>query len=218
MKIKTQAKLSKKVVSSIEPTVVKRGLPKKVVLLLALVLLASLGIPFAKKYKSLFIVGRVNGLVVSRWELERAMNERYAKTTFDDLASTTLLKQQTKKNDVTVSKDELEKEIAATEQRLGGKEALQSTLDRLGYSQSRFEEEMKTQVMVRKLAEKLFKIEVADQEVEKFYNDNKNLFPDKKLADVKLDIFQNLTEQKLQQQFTTWFQEEKGKATIQSYL
>ncbi len=216
MKRKTQPKSSKKVVLS-EP-VVKRGLSKKAVLLLALVLLAALSILFAKKYRSLFVVGKVNGQVVSRWELEKAMNDRYAKTTFDDLASTTLLKQQTKKNDVTVSKDELEKEIAATEQRLGGKEALQSTLDRLGYSQSRFEEEMKTQVMVRKLAEKLFKIEVTDQEVEKFYNDNKTLFPDKKLADVKLDIFQNLTEQKLQQQFTTWFQEEKGKATIQSYL
>lgn len=217
MKRKTQSKSSKKVVPSIEPAV-KRGLPKKVVLLLALVLLVALGVLFAKKYKSLFIVGKVNGQVVSRWQLEKAMNDRYATTTFDDLASTTLLKQQTKKNDVTVSKDELEKEIAATEQRLGGKEALQSTLDRLGYSQSRFEEEMRTQVMVRKLAEKLFKIEVTDQEVEKFYNDNKTLFPDKKLADVKLDIFQNLTEQKLQQQFTTWFQEEKGKATIQSYL
>ena len=216
MKRKTQPKSSKKVVLS-EP-VVKRGLSKKAVLLLALVLLAALSILFAKKYRSLFVVGKVNGQVVSRWELEKAMNDRYAKTTFDDLASTTLLKQQTKKNDVTVSKDELKKEIEATEQRLGGKEALQSTLDRLGYSQSRFEEEMKTQVVVRKLAEKLFKIEVADQEVEKFYNDNKTLFPDKKLADVKLDIFQNLTEQKLQQQFTTWFQEEKGKATIQSYL
>lgn len=225
MKRKIQSKLSKKVISSSAVTeylpsesAVKRGLSKKVVLLLALVLFASLGVLFAKKYKSLFIVGKVNGQVVSRWELEKAMNDRYASTTFDDLASTTLLKQQTKKNDVTVSKDELEKEIAATEQRLGGKEALQSTLDRLGYSQSRFEEEMRTQVMVRKLAEKLFKIEVTDQEVEKFYNDNKTLFPDKKLADVKLDIFQNLTEQKLQQQFTTWFQEEKGKATIQSYL
>ena len=156
--------------------------------------------------------------MVSRWELEKALNDRYAKTVFDDLASTTLLKQLAKKNDIVVSKDELKKEIEATEQRLGGKEALQATLDRLGYSQTRFEEEMKTQVTVRKLAEKLFKIEVTDQEVAKFYDDNKTLFPDKKLEEVKLDILQNLTEQKLQQQFTTWFQEEKGKATIQSYL
>ena len=150
--------------------------------------------------------------------MEKALNDRYAKTVFDDLASTTLLKQLAKKNDIVVSKDELKKEIEATETRLGGKEALQATLDRLGYSQTRFEEEMKTQVTVRKLAEKLFKIEVTDQEVAKFYDDNKTLFPDKKLEEVKLDILQNLTEQKLQQQFTTWFQEEKGKATIQSYL
>ena len=191
---------------------------KTLVILLALVLAAGIGTIMAKRYKNLVIVGKVNGLVVSRWELEKALNDRYAKTVFDDLASTTLLKQLAKKNDIVVSKDELKKEIEATEQRLGGKEALQATLDRLGYSQTRFEEEMKTQVTVRKLAEKLFKIEVTDQEVAKFYDDNKTLFPDKKLEEVKLDIFQNLTEQKLQQQFTTWFQEEKGKATIQSYL
>jgi len=191
---------------------------KTLVILLALVLAAGIGTIMAKRYKNLVIVGKVNGLVVSRWELEKALNDRYAKTVFDDLASTTLLKQLAKKNDIVVSKDELKKEIEATEQRLGGKEALQATLDRLGYSQTRFEEEMKTQVTVRKLAEKLFKIEVTDQEVAKFYDDNKTLFPDKKLEEVKLDIFQNLTEQKLQQQFTTWFQEEKGKAAIQSYL
>ena len=191
---------------------------KTLVILLALVLAAGIGTIMAKRYKNLVIVGKVNGLIVSRWELEKALNDRYAKTVFDDLASTTLLKQLAKTNDIVVSRDELKKEIEATETRLGGKEALQTTLDRLGYSQTRFEEEMKTQVTVRKLAEKLFKIEVTDQEVAKFYDDNKTLFPDKTLDDVKLDIFQNLTEQKLQQQFTTWFQEEKGKAAIQSYL
>ena len=224
MKRKTQPKSSKKVsaasVMPFEEPSVKTGpfSKKTLVIILALVLAAGIGTIMAKRYKNLVVVGKVNGLVVSRWELEKAMNDRYAKTVFDDLASTTLLKQLAKKNDIAVSKDELKKEIEVTEQRLGGKEALQATLDRLGYSQGRFEEEMKTQVTVRKLAEKLFKIEVTDQEVAKFYDDNKTLFPDKKLEEVKLDILQNLTEQKLQQQFTTWFQEEKGKATIQSYL
>ena len=224
MKRKTQSKSSKKVSAASvmpfeEPSLKTGSFSKKtLVILLALVLAAGIGTIMAKRYKNLVIVGKVNGLVVSRWELEKALNDRYAKTVFDDLASTTLLKQLAKKNDIVVSKDELKKEIEATEQRLGGKEALQATLDRLGYSQTRFEEEMKTQVTVRKLAEKLFKIEVTDQEVAKFYDDNKTLFPDKKLEEVKLDILQNLTEQKLQQQFTTWFQEEKGKAAIQSYL
>ena len=215
MKRKTQSKPVNKV-----PAVVKTKTfsKKTLVILLAIVLAAGIGTIMAKRYKNLVIVGKVNGLIVSRWELEKALNDRYAKTVFDDLASTTLLKQLAKTNDIVVSKDELKKEIEATETRLGGKEALQTTLDRLGYSQTRFEEEMKTQVTVRKLAEKLFKIEVTDQEVAKFYDDNKTLFPDKTLDDVKLDIFQNLTEQKLQQQFTTWFQEEKGKAAIQSYL
>src|SRR3990167_10054752 len=116
---------------------------KTLVILLAIVLAAGIGTIMAKRYKNLVIVGKVNGLVVSRWELEKALNDRYAKTVFDDLASTTLLKQLAKKNDIVVSKDELKKEIEATDTRLGGKEALQATLDRLGYSQTRFEEEMR---------------------------------------------------------------------------
>lgn len=224
MNKKTKSKSSKKVsvesVMSVDAMPAKsRSFSKKtLVIILAIILAVGVGTMMAKKYKNIFIVGKVNGQVVTRWELEKTMNDRYAKTSFDDLASTTLLKQLATKNEVSVSQDEIKKEIETTEARLGGKEALQATLDRLGYSQTRFEEEMKTQVLVRKLAEKLMKIEVTDQEVETFYKDNKNLFPDQKLADVKLDIFQNLTEQKLQQQFTTWFQEEKGKAAIQSYL
>ncbi len=224
MKRKTQTRLAKKTsVIATSPTIegsqnIKSMSRKTLVALLALILVIGLGALTAKKNKSLFIVGKVNDQYVTRLELEKAMNDRYAKSTFDDLVSTVLLKQLAKKNNIVVSADEIKKEVESTETRLGGKEALQSTLERLGYTQIRFEEEMRVQVLVRKLAEKQFKTEVTDQEVAGFYNDNKTLFPDKKLDEVKLEILQNLTEQKLQQQFSTWFQEEKGKATVKSYL
>lgn len=193
--------------------------PKKAVLvLLSLLLIVSLGVLVAKKYRSLFVVGKVNGQFITRLELEKSMNDRYAKATFDDLASTNLLYQLAASNSITVTDEELKKEISDTETRLGGKEALNSTLDRMGYTQERFSKEMSMLVLEKKLAAKLFKSEVTDAEVSKFYTDNKTLFPDKKLDDVKADITNNLVSQKLQQQFTTWFQEQKDKAVIKSYL
>jgi foldase protein PrsA len=200
-------------------TIVTSKPPKKTVLvLLSLLLVISLGVLAAKKYKSLFVVGKVNGQFITRLELEKSMNDRYAKATFDDLASTNLLYQLASQNGVTVSDEELNKEIADTETRLGGKEALTSTLDRMGYTQDRFTKEMNMLVLEKKLAAKLFKAEVSDEEVAKFYTDNKTLFPDKKLDEVKADISNNLVSQELQQQFTTWFQEQKDKAVIKSYL
>ena len=200
-------------------TIVTSKPPKKTLLvLLSFLLIISLGVLAAKKYKSLFVVGKVNGQFITRLELEKSMNDRYAKATFDDLASTNLLYQLASQNGVTVSDEELNKEISDTETRLGGKEALNSTLDRMGYTKERFTKEMTMLVLEKKLAAKIFKAEVSDEDVAKFYTDNKTLFPDKKLDEVKADITNNLVSQELQQQFTTWFQEQKDKAVIKSYL
>src|SRR3989344_4169183 len=103
--------------------------PKKFFVVLALVvLLGSLLVLGAKKYKGLVIAGKVNGQVITRWQLEKSLNDRYSKQTLDDLAGTILVQQLAKENGVTVTDEDVNNEIAATEQRLGGKEALQTTL------------------------------------------------------------------------------------------
>ena len=88
----------------------------------------------------------------------------------------------------------------------------------MGYTMVRLEDEMRVQVLVKKLAEKVLKIEVAEDEIQKFFNDNKTLFPSKTFDEVKDDIKQNLLQQKNQQEFATWFADQKKNANIQSYL
>src|SRR3989344_959513 len=192
--------------------------PKKFFVLAMIVLLGGLLLLGAKKYKGLIVAGKVNGQVVTRLQLEKTLNDRYAKQTFDDLAGTILVKQLAKQNAVVISEEDVNNEITATEQRLGGKEALQTTLDRMGYTTARFQDEMRTQVLVAKLASKVLTVDVTDDEVKKFFDENKTLFPDKKFDEVKADIKLNLTQQKVQQEFTTWFAEQKKQASIASYL
>lgn len=224
MKTKTPTRSPKKaletpVMSEKETTMNVNVAPRKLFVILALiVLLGGLLIIGAKKYKSIIIAGKVNGKPITRWELEKALNARYAKSTFDDLAGNVLVQQLTAQNQVTVTDDEVNKEIDATTQRLGGKEALQATLDRMGYTNTRFQDEMRIQVLVKKLAEKVIKVEITDDEIMKFFQDNKTLFPKKTFDEAKEDIRQNLLQQKTQQQFTAWFQDQKKKASIQSYL
>lgn len=221
---KTQSKVTRRATASkqstpVEETVNVTVAPKKLwLILLLLVLLVLTGLFFSKKYRGLVLVGTVNGKIVTRWELEKALNDRYAKQTFDDLVGSLLLIQLAAQNQVVASPDEVGKEITATEERLGGKEALNATLERMGFSQKRFQEEMNNQVVVRKLAEKLFKAEVADDEVKKFFDENKTLFPNKKFDEVKADIRLNLKQQKLQEQFGVWFQDQRKNAVVISYL
>lgn len=192
--------------------------PKKFIILALIVLLGGMLIIGGKKYKGLIIAGKVNGRPITRFELEKALNSRFAKQTFDDLASNLLVQQLALQNQVTVSEDEVNKEIEATSVRLGGKEALTTTLDRMGYTMDRLRDEMRVQVLVKKLADKVLKIEVTDAEIQKFFDDNKTLFPKKTFDEVKEDIKQNLLQQKNQQEFATWFADQKKKASIQSYL
>lgn len=223
-KTKTPTRLSKKVAVAEMSYPEKEAVnvtvaPKKFFVVLALiVLLGGLLVLGGKKYKGLVVAGKVNGQVITRWQLEKALNDRYAKQTLDDLAGSILVKQLAKENGVVVSDEDVSNEIVATEQRLGGKEALQTTLDRMGYTNARFQEEMRTQVLVAKLAAKVLKVEVTDAEVKKFFDENKTLFPNKKFDEVKEDIKQNLVQQKVQQEFTTWFADQKKKANIVSYI
>ncbi len=223
MKTKTTPKLSKKVVKNSSPSVevspqrVDRP-TKRFIILAIIILLGGIIALGSKKYKNLIIVGKVNGRPVTRLELEVALNSRYGQQTFDDLASNILVQQLAAKNEVTVSDDEVSQEIEATSVRLGGKEALTATLDRMGYTMVRLEDEMRVQVLVKKLAEKVLKVEVTDDEIQKFFNDNKTLFPSKTFDEVKEDIKQNLLQQKNQQEFATWFADQKKNANIQSYL
>jgi len=224
MKTKTTTRSLRRTVDEVnlpekENTVNVSVAPKKFFVLLAFVVLfGAILVIGAKKFKSLVVAGMVNGKPVTRWELEKTMNDRYGKLVFDDIASNILLKQLADQNGVSASDEDVTKEITNTETRLGGKEALQSTLDRMGYTTARFHEEMKIQVLVQKLSEKLFKVDVTEDEITKFFNDNKTLFPQKTLAEVKADIKLNLVQQKFQQEFSTWFTEQKKKANIQSYL
>lgn len=223
MKTKTTTSLSKKAVKasnvSAQATPIRVNRPsRKFIVLAIIILLGGIMAIGSKKYKNLIIVGKVNGRPVTRLELEVALNSRYGKQTFDDLASNILVQQLATKNQVTVSDDEVSQEIEETSVRLGGKEALTATLDRMGYTMARLQDEMRIQVLVKKLAEKVLKVEVTEDEIAKFFNDNKTLFPSKTFNEVRDDIKQNLLQQKNQQEFATWFADQKKNANIQSYL
>ena len=183
-----------------------------------LLLIAAIVFFLAQKYRGLIIAGSVNSTPIYRLSLEKQLNARYAQATLDELINTALLKDLAKTNDITISTNDISDERKQIEDRLGGAEALRASLDQYGMSESEFNSRLETVVLERKLSEKLFTNEVSDEDAQKYFDDNKVSFSGKKFPDVKDQIKENLKQQKLQQDFSNWFNDQKSKAQIKTYI
>lgn len=216
----TRKKITSPVISQDAPlTSPVRFSPVKFLRLLAIVVLAGILVfGIVKKYRHLFVVGVVNTTPITRWQLDKVIFERYAKTSLDELINITLLDQLSKENKIVVSDADIKKETDDLETRLGGKEALKANMEKFGVDEAKLKEEIKSILLQKKLSEKLFGLTVSDEEVAKYYSDNKSLFTGQTLVQVKDDIKKSLEQQKSQQQFTDWFQEQRTKAKITLYI
>ncbi|WP_213974880.1 peptidylprolyl isomerase [Tepidanaerobacter acetatoxydans] len=88
-----------------------------------------------------------------------------------------LILQQVEKDNITLSEEEFEQAISEVEQYHGGKDALDKYLEQQELDRSSFEKLVKEQLLVNQFKEKLTSdIKVTDEEVKKFYEDNKTMF------------------------------------------
>ncbi|MBI1872002.1 hypothetical protein HYS10_01140 [Candidatus Collierbacteria bacterium] len=216
----TKAKTAVKTYDTYEVQPVEETKPKSkfFTYLVIVVLLGTALFLLAKKYRGLVIAGMVNTTPISSFELQNALVDRYGKATLDDIIANKLLVQLAKSNQIVVTPEDVKTEIASLEERLGGKEALEASMERFGIDEAKLNEEINTVLIQKKLSEKLFKAEVSDSDITKYYQDNKSLFEGKKFDDVKAGIQENLVQQKLQEQFGKWFQEQRQKAKITIFI
>lgn len=187
--------------------------------LLAIVVLSGILLfGVVKKYRHFFIVGVVNTTPITRWQLDKVNYDRYAKTSLDEMVNVVLLEQLAKQNGVKLVASDIDNEITQLEERLGGKEALKANMERFGVDDAKLREEVRSIVLQRKIAQKVFNISITDEEISNYYTQNKVLFDKKSLDEVKNEIRKSLEQQKVQEDFSKWFQEEKTKAKISLFI
>lgn len=186
--------------------------------LILVFLVGSTSFFLAKRYKSQFIVATVNYQPISRFQLNKLLVERYGQMVLDELINQTLIKDLIKQNNVSVTDADIEEEIGNLKTQLGGDQVFEATLAQYGLTLDQLKERLETTIGQKKLAEVLFSPEVKSEEVSEYYNQNKTLFQGKTLPEVEEDIKANLLDQKLQQEFNTWFTEQKEKASIRSFI
>lgn len=174
-----------------------------------LFLIIALGVVLfllAQKYRGQFLAGTINNVPVTRYELNQKMAEKYGKTAFDEIVSEKLLNQQLKKEKIVVSDQEVTDEMTKIIKDYGGDEAFKAALIQYGLTEAKAKDSIKQSLSLKKLIEKTYKIEITEEAIQKYYDDNaKTLFVDKKLPDVSAEIKTTLYQQEVYAKTQEWF-------------
>lgn len=94
----------------------------------------------------------------------------------NELIVKTLLNQQIKKHDITVSNDDIKAKRKEIVDRLGSEEQLKAILKENNVSESQMREDLINEIKVEKLVNATGDIKVSDKEISDFYNQNKASF------------------------------------------
>ena len=187
---------------------------KKAIIALIVIIVVILLVIFRNQ----FVVATVNGQPISRFALIQELERQSGKTTLDVLITKTLIAQEASKRNITVTDQDLNNETKRIEDSLKAQgQDLSALLASQGMSKDEFMEQIKIQVLVKKLLAD--KIKVTDQEVNDYHNKNKDSLPkdmdEKKLKD---EIKNQLEQQKLSQESNTFVSDLRSKAKINYYL
>lgn len=187
---------------------------KKVTILLLVIIVVILLVIFRNQ----FVVATVNGKPISRFALINELERQSGKTTLDVLITKTLISQEASKRNIIVSNKDIDEETKRIENSLKKQgQDLNTLLSSQGMSRAEFTEQIKIQVLVKKLLAD--KIKITDKEVNDYYQKNIDSLP-KDIEEKKLkeEIKSQLEQQKLSQESNTFVTDLRSKAKINYYL
>lgn len=189
-----------------------------IVKLIVLVLIGVAIFWIVRKYRGSIIAATVNKTPILRYQLNQKLVDRYGKAVLEEMVAEELLKQLAKKEGIAVTQADIQKEQDALKERLGGDENLKVAMEQYGLTQEDLASQITLKLYQQRLAEKLFKVEVKDDEVKAFFDDNKSLYEGKKYDEVKAEIRESLRQQKLQAEFSRWFEEQRTAAQVKLFI
>lgn len=168
-------------------------------------------------FKGTFVAATVNGAPVTRLSVIQELEKQGGKNTLEALITEKLIDNEAKKNGIVISNEDVDQEIKNIEASItqqGG------TLNDALLQQGMTIEALKKQILVQKKIEKLIadKIQVTDDEINKYIEDNKITLPADKEVESKSQIKQQLQGQKLNQEASSWIASLKESAKINYYV
>lgn len=166
-----------------------------VFLILILLVYAGRGVLFA---------AMVGGKPISRLTLIKELEKRGGKDALENLITKEMIAQESRKKGVSVTDAEVSAEIARIEGIVEGQGMnLETALESQGQTIADLEENIRIQKTLEKLLAD--KIQVTDEEIQKFFDDNKESYGvETKFEDIKDSIKDQLIQNKLSAEFETY--------------
>ena len=164
--------------------------------------------------KSLFVAALVNGWPVSRIAVIKALEKQGGSDVLNTLVERSLIFQEARRVGVKISDDVINTQITSIEEILKGQNL---TLEEALAARGQTREDLLDQIRIQKTVEAILsqKINISEEDISKYFEENKELLEKgAKLEDVKEDIRGQLSQQKLNAEYTKWVEELKAKSKI----
>ena len=171
----------------------------------------------AYAYKGIFIAATVNGSPIMRLAVIQKLEKTSGKGLLDSLINEKLIQNEARAKNIIVSDDEINDQIKAIESQV----AMQgNTLDAALAAEGMSMDDLKKQIMFQKEIEKLLAdtINVTDEEVLQYIEDNKIPIPQGQEATIADQIKSEMRNQKISTEAQTLITNLKSKAKIQRFV
>lgn len=194
---------------------------QKIVAIVKLLLIIAFGVVIfllVQKNRSMFIAGTVNKSPIYRTELNAKMAEKYGEQTLEEIVSERLLAENLKKYNITVTDQEVQDELTKIKAQYGGEEQFKAAIVQFGMTEEKAIQSIKQSIGLKKIIETQNKIEITDEEISKYFTENKDSFTGKKLEDVSVEIKDILYQQKVYSLSQDWYSQVRKDASVSNFL
>ncbi len=117
-------------------------------------------------------IAKINGEAISKDELYDVMVEQYGVATVEQLIADKIVASEAKKQKVTITDDELNKEVDKLKESYGGEEVFNQVLESNNTTLDVLKEDLSNYLTLRKLLES--QIEITDEELKAYFEENKD--------------------------------------------
>jgi foldase protein PrsA len=168
--------------------------------------------------RGLFVAAVVNGQPISRIEIIKEAEKQSGRQALDTIVRNTLIEQEARKANVTVSNQEIDDEIKKVDDTLSKQG---QKLDDVLAMQGMTKEDLRRLIRLDKLVGKIVgkDVKVTDQEVNDYLTKNKDLLPEgQSEEELKKAASEQIKQQKLNDKIRTWLESLQTKAKIMYFV
>lgn len=165
------------------------------------------------KFKYLLVPAKVGNQPIFAWQYVQYMHNTYGKEAIQTLATQTLINQEISRSGVQVKQEDIQKEIDLIDQQASASGGINAMLAAQQMTMDQLRDQVRIQLAVKEILKD--KISVTDAEVDDAFKKNRDFFKGVPEATAKLQVRDQLENQKFQTEAGAWLAEVRKNTQIQ---